>query len=543
MALAAREFGDFQTPPELVREVLDTIRATVLRCTRALEPTCGLGNFIDGLQAFPHLTEVVGVEISTTYLEHLRDRFADAPKVRIVAGNIFDQTRINGLCEKGPLLIVGNPPWVTNSTIGVDGGSNLPRKANIKNLRGIDAITGGSNFDIAEWIILRLLDGIGQGVKAHVALLCKSSVARNVVEYAAREDWPLSCAAVRMIDAKGWFDASVDACLFTCSLNAGSVCYELAHYSSLTAAEPDRVMGTAGGKVVADVLTYDALKFLDGKCHIEWRQGVKHDAAPVMELLEDAGRLVNEAREVVDVEAMFVFPLYKGSDLGGRAKLRGRRRVIVTQRRVGEDTLRLEQDAPRLWAYLSGHFDRFTARKSSIYRGKPPFSMFGIGPYSFTACKVAVSGLHKEPRFEAFCASNGEQPAMFDDTCYMLPCDTALQAAACAYTLNHDLVKRFLRSITFKDAKRPITKKVLERVDLIAAAKQIDADAAHRGVIAILQGMGIDTPMPSSFSLAQAVAGGTLPTTGARRLESKRQTPLFASSAPGQVLLSVAAAG
>ena len=508
---AAREFGDFQTPPELVNEVLAAIRATVLRCDTALEPTCGLGNFIEGLRAYPNIRAVTGVEISAAYLDQLQGRFGETPGVSIVAGNIFDQALVSRLCHaERQLLIVGNPPWVTNSTIGVDGGSNLPRKANIKNLRGINAITGGANFDIAEWIILRLLDGASTA-QAHLAMLCKSSVARNVVEYASVEGWPLSAAAVRMIDAKGWFGASVDACLFTCSLNAGPPSYELAHYRSLTATEPDRVMGAAGGKVVADVATYDALKFLDGQCHIEWRQGVKHDAAPVMELLDDAGRLVNQAGEVVDVEPAFVFPLYKGSDLGGRAKLRGRRRVVVTQRRVGDDTLRLEKDAPRLWAYLSSHSERFTARKSSIYRGKPPFSMFGIGPYSFTACKVAVSGLHKEPRFEAFCASNGGQPAMFDDTCYLLPCDTPLQAAACAFTLNHDLVMRFLRSISFKDAKRPITKKVLKRVNFVRAAERIDADLARDGVAAILRSLGLESALPEDFSLADAVVGKPAP--------------------------------
>lgn len=504
---AARELGDYQTPPELAEAVVASLRQTLLRCERAVEPTCGMGGFIAALLAAPgSIIEVIGVEIAAAHLAASRERFRGAPQVRIVAGNIFDEDihaeRLwNG---RGPLLIFGNPPWVTNAAIGVDGGSNLPKKENLKNLWGMDAITGGSNFDIAEWIILRLLGNVGSG-QAHLALLCKSSVARNVVEYARTQGWPLSKAAVRVIDAKRWFNASVDAGLFTCTMNDGEASYDLAHYASLDAVEPSHTTGAAGGKAVANFAAYQPVKFLEGESHIEWRQGVKHDAAPAMELLDEHGRLVNESGAVVDVEAEYVFPLYKGSDLGGRAKLHGRRRVIVTQRRIGEDTTHLATSAPRLWAYLTGHRDRFDARKSSIYMGNPPFSMFGVGPYTFTTAKVAVSGLHKVPRFEAFLALPGEQPAVFDDTCYVLPCESAVQAAACEFTLNHPMVRDFLRSVAFSDTKRPITKKVLGRVNFLLAAERIDAEEARAGVAAVLKRLAPQVPLPGDFSLATAV--------------------------------------
>ena len=71
-------------------------------------------------------------------------------------------------------------------------------------------------------------------------------------------------------------------------------------------------------------------------------------------------------------------PCSRGPTWPGRAgPARPRRAVIVTQTRIGQDTRPLEHDGPRLWAYLSAHAAAFARRKSSIYRGQPPFAMFG----------------------------------------------------------------------------------------------------------------------------------------------------------------------
>ncbi len=77
--------------------------------------------------------------------------------------------------------------------------------------------------------------------------------------------------------------------------------------------------------------------------------------------------------------------------------------------------------APKLWAYLTGHRDVLDARRSSIYKGKPPFVIFGVGGYTFTDYKIAVSGLHKEPKFRLLGPMDGKL-VIFDDTSYVLPC-------------------------------------------------------------------------------------------------------------------------
>ena len=79
-------------------------------------------------------------------------------------------------------------------------------------------------------------------------------------------------------------------------------------------------MGFAGGWLIADRDAYVAGSPAEGVCPVTWRQGLKHDAAAVMELVRDAetGQLRNRAGEILDVEPEFVYPLVKGGDLVAR---------------------------------------------------------------------------------------------------------------------------------------------------------------------------------------------------------------------------------
>lgn len=93
--------------------------------------------------------------------------------------------------------------------------------------------------------------------------------------------------------------------------------------------------------------------------------------------------------------------------------------------------------------------------------------MFGVGDYSFAPFKVAISGLHKSPRFRAVGSVEG-RPTLLDDTCYFLPCRTSDQAKILAEVLNRPESLDLIRSLVFTDAKRPITKAILQRIDLKA---------------------------------------------------------------------------
>lgn len=476
-----RELGDFQTPLPLVKLVLDCLGRSGKQWARAIEPTCGYGNFVKGLlELAKPPREIQAFELQQDYLEEVGKLGYDGSSTRAIFKHA-DIFRLNfqrdlQWRESGPLLVVGNPPWVTNAELGVLGSDNLPMKANIKQLRGIAALTGESNFDIAEAIWLKLIRELA-AEQPTIALLCKTAVARNVLQFAYDQQLPIADASLWLIDAKKWFNAAVDACLFCVQVGAGERRYEADIYPDLCAVESISTLGIVGNQLVNDMKSYRAVQSIDGSFPLAWRQGLKHDAASVMELTCDAtGHLTNKLGESVIVESTHLYPLVKSSDLFNGPLDRPQKMVIVTQAALGEDTHALKYTAPLLWNYLMAHYETFARRKSSIYTRQPPFAIFGIGDYAFAPYKVAISGLHKTPRFRAIGPING-RPVMLDDTCYFIPCYTPTAAAFVASLLNDPACLDFIKAIVFLDAKRPITKKLLQRIDLKALFTRVNKDA------------------------------------------------------------------
>lgn len=491
-----REFGDFQTPLDLVRSVLRVVYRGGGTWRRALEPTCGVGNFITGLRslASPPL-EIQGIEVQPRHALRTAveaEKSGESAAIRINQADIF-KLNLAELAwgQTGPLLVVGNPPWVTNAELGGLDSENLPTKSNFKASSGFGAKTGESNFDIAEFIWIKLIKELAWS-RPTIALLCKTAVARNVLAYAEKAALPISSAEIYLIDAKKWFDAAVDACLFRVDVGFGETNYSASLYADLGAETPQSVLAMANGSVVSNYAVYEEYSFLEGESPVVWRQGIKHDASSIMELTVESGTLRNRVGEVVSVEPEHVYPLLKSSDLNGDDNPNPRYRVLVTQKELGAGTTDLSQRAPYLWKYLNSHETVFLARKSSIYDGRAPFSMFGIGDYSFTDYKVAVSGMYKTIRFRVVGPHEGK-PVLFDDTCYLAPCSTAEQACILAALLNDPACLAFLNSLIFLDSKRPITKKVLQRLDLAALLRRVDRRTLTQGANQRLAILGIES--------------------------------------------------
>jgi hypothetical protein len=476
---SVRHLGDFQTPPELAKRILACLGAGGEVWPRMLEPNCGRGNFIrESLTLAVPPREIVGIEIQQSHLESAYELVATVPatRLRFERANVFQMHfgRDITWTEQGSLLVVGNPPWVTSAELGSLGGENLPRKNNIRKLRGIDALTGESNFDIAESIWLKLINELAEQ-RPTIALLCKSSVARNVVRFAHKFGLSINNASLRLIDAKAWFGVSVDACLLRLDVGGETTSYDIAVFGGLEAEKPIRISGIANGELVPDLRLYELSASADGKCPLIWRQGIKHDAAGVMEIRTTPSGLRNVSGEAVDVEEQYVYPLLKGTDLFTTDCTSPQLRVIVTQRQLGEETSKLQVAAPNLWKYLTSNQEVFRRRKSTIYKNQPPFAMFGIGAYSFSDYKVAVSGFHKAIRFRSIGPFEGK-PVLLDDTCYLLACSSMRQAALLAALLNTPECTSFLDSIVFWDAKRPVKKSVLQRVNLGAILDMMGRD-------------------------------------------------------------------
>jgi hypothetical protein len=171
----------------------------------------------------------------------------------------------------------------------------------------------------------------------------------------------------------------------------------------------------------------------------------------------------NGLGEIVDIEDDVVFPLLKSSDVANGRLARARARaVIVPQRTLGDHGAALP---PRARAYLARHRADFEARKSSVYAGRAPFAVFGVGPYTFAPWKVCVSGLYKKLAFAVVGPVRG-RPVMLDDTCYFLPFDDEPTARRAAAALRSPLAQRWFHARVFWDDKRPIRKSILQALDL-----------------------------------------------------------------------------
>lgn len=468
------EFGDFQTPPALAQEVCSVVSRLGVKPAAIVEPSCGTGTFLaTALDCFGEAKRGVGIEIDPGYVEAAKATLGGPsgfPGVRIIHDSFF-HVDWGALVRElpAPVLVIGNPPWVTNSALGCLGSRNLPAKRNFQHRSGIEAITGKSNFDISEWMLLRLLEALHLR-EATLAMLCKTAVARRVLAHAWKTGVSLTESMIFRIDASRHFGASVDACLLVCRLSPRGGRQECVVYDGLGGAAAERRIGYRDGRLVANLSSYERWKHLCGKSPVRWRSGIKHDCAKVMELRNEGGRLRNGLAEPVDLEEDYLYPMLKASALSKPGPSKPTRWMIVPQSFVGQDTAPIAQRAPKTWEYLASHKARLDRRASSIYRNQPPFSIFGVGTYSFSPWKVAISGFHKQLDFKVV-GRFANKPIVLDDTCYFVGCRTKEQANYLARLVSSDAAREFFEAFTFWDAKRPVTSELLNGLDLGALAR------------------------------------------------------------------------
>ncbi len=119
------EFGDFQTPASLAREVCKFLAARGIAPASMLEPTCGTGSFLlAALDHFPSLKRALGVEINPDHVNRLTAALrlrSDAAKVQAMQGDFFAFDWPKHLADlPDPILVLGNPPWVTNAPVTIE---------------------------------------------------------------------------------------------------------------------------------------------------------------------------------------------------------------------------------------------------------------------------------------------------------------------------------------------------------------------------------------------------------------------------------------
>jgi len=476
------EYGDFQTNRNLSDNVCNLLKNQNTAPEIIIEPTCGKGNFIiSSINKFENIKFIYGVEIYKPYIWEtkfailnffLENKNFNLPEINIYHYNVFDFDfkKISNKHKDQEILIIGNPPWVTNSKLSSLGSDNLPLKSNFKNHNGLDAITGKGNFDIGEYISVKLIS-IFSKLNGNFAFLVKNSVAKNILLEQNKTKYQISNIKQFDIDAKKEFNVSVNACLLLCSLNKNSdiIISEYDFYTNNLIRE----YGWVNNKFVSNIDLYLKSENMDGKFPFVWRQGVKHDASKIMELENVNGHYVNNNKETVEIEKDLVYALLKSSDLKGTVIDKSRKYTIITQKKAGQETKYIKELYPKTYNYLFHNIEYFSKRKSSIYKRKPMFSIFGIGDYSFKPYKVAIAGMYKTTTF-SLVKPNNNKPAMLDDTCYFIGFETLIEAEITRILLNKEMTQNFIQSIAFKDAKRMITKELLMRIDLNEIINETD---------------------------------------------------------------------
>lgn len=465
------EYGDYQTPAELADASCRVLHQLGMQPRALLEPTSGLGQFLKaGITSFPTVATAKGFDINPAYVRAATVLLRELPptsgvSVSVEHADFFDldwPSIIAALPQ--PLLVLGNPPWVTNTALGLVGSDNLPAKSNFQRHAGLDALTGKSNFDISEYMLMHLSEAL-QGKNATLAMLCKIAVARKLMAYCWKRNLEMDACHMFPIDAQKHFGAAVGACLFVASFNRGATDRTCIVHQHFDAASRHDHLGYRDGLLVSDVGLYEKWRFLRGRSAYTWRSGLKHDCADVMEFSEGpGGQIVNGLGEATALEDLFLFPLLKSSAVAGPEKA-GKRWVLVTQRSVGEDTSTISRTGPKTWRYLLEHAPALDARASIVYKKRPRFSIFGIGDYSFAPWKVVISGFYKKLDFR-MAGPHAGRPVMLDDTAYFLGSNDEQGARTLVEMLNSPPAREFLSSLVFWDAKRPITIDLLSQLSL-----------------------------------------------------------------------------
>ena len=230
---------------------------------------------------------------------------------------------------------------------------------------------------------------------------------------------------------------------------------------------------------MSNVEKYEQNEQCDSDTEWNWRSGIKHDAGKVMELVKTGNMWTNGLNETVELEDTYIYPLVKSSDVKKqRVHTEFRKYLLVPQKRIGEETDSIQQNAIKTWNYLNSHREFFERRKSSIYKKAGTFAVFGIGDYSFKPYKVAISGMYKDPIFAILPEDEGT-PIMCDDTVNFVGFDTMTEADIFCAALNSKQAKELLHSLVFIDSKRPYTINILKRVDVIELLKRTSITALN----------------------------------------------------------------
>ncbi len=485
--MVSDNLGDFQTPIEYTAKIVGFLRESGVSPDTIIEPTFGTGNFIkSSLEGFENVKNVIGVEVQESYVRSLREELRTLyPNLRprLIHGNIFDsQDKLLPPKSARDILIIGNPPWVTITHLSKLNSDNVPSKRpESSGEKGLDLLTGSSNFDIAESILTYLLETF-KNHHVTIAMLCKTTVNQKLLKQAKRYRWSITNWEFLLISRRV-FGVNVDAGLivirtdpsvhgdpsnYHCKIGELDLTSkERMHYAPILDRDTGWIQLNGRFQFVFDRELYRQYHHIDSKKSYDWRQGIKHDLSKVVVLDKlhsngEMGLYQNQNGEQICLENDALLPFLKGSHVYNYGR-RPHLYILATQRSLSENPLEYLRDYPRALAYVTQHRHMFEKRKSRVYKGRPLYSMFGVGEYSFAPYKVAIASMYGSPSFKLISPIENK-PVLMDDTCYFISFDTYEDAEQVLKYLNSEEVMGFLDSIAYPLDKRKYKMKVLKRI-------------------------------------------------------------------------------
>jgi SAM-dependent methyltransferase len=431
--------GAVYTPDWLADHVLDVIGWQPE--DDLLDPTCGDGAFLRAAvrrRVAAGVGDLVGglrgIDIDPAAVEAARAAIRELTGAEpdIAVGDALDATA-QARC------VVGNPPWVRWSALPAAYAARVKALGAV----GRDRWVGGIEPDVATVITQHAVRSLLAPGGTLAFVITGTVFANESSEHFRRFDG----AQVELVEDYAALKPFAEATHPTLLVlrRGGTTTYPV----------PYRVHRPDGVEelLAAPVPGTEAGPWLKGTAaqHATWRQifrpgayrarkGVTTDlngaffvtvegnGGPTVRISNDPGLGRKPLPQVTaDVEAEHVFPLLRGRDLHTGPELH----VLVPQRGMHGDP-DLATTAPLTHAYLE-RFRPALERRSSLRRyqpGKPYWSLWNVGPYTFSPHKVAwreISG-----RFEASYVG----AAVCDHKLYFVPCDSEPEARYLANVLN-----------------------------------------------------------------------------------------------------------
>lgn len=285
-----KDLGDYQTPPYFTDIICEYLKNDLkIKPETIIEPTCRIGNFLKSAsRLFPN-KQLYGIDIDKKKLSKVKSKIEN---LKLINEDIFTFD-FGELDKKEPILVIGNPPKITNTKLSKINSKNIPQKSNFRNLRKIDFMMGNSNFDISEYIILKMIDEF-KSTTSTLAFLCKTTVSRNVFIELIKNDVEYSFVKQLNFDSYKIFKIDADACLFVIQFGRKALQDKVCEVADIS--KPSEILNISGFIEDKFYSNISDIPQIDGKCQMEWRQGVKHDCANVMELIYENNQFTNKKK-------------------------------------------------------------------------------------------------------------------------------------------------------------------------------------------------------------------------------------------------------